>query len=461
LVDAFLREDTATAYQTKIDTVSAALVSERAHNRVLQEGVLAGIAELKASFAHSCLHVKGCLRAQLHSHSEQSGEHMRLALQSMRNSAADTQQALRTHLQQAGQSAAQQQEHATKELQAMQASFHSALGGMSQEVQQSVSTAVSDLLQQLSVPVSSGSGSGSELDEERLVAGIAATGEKLDQLLRAFEASSAGVLQLQKMLQAQHELVALMEARGNPLPSQFIVGPELRAESRSFVGKVKRKLYKAMWTKVRLYFVCEVSNEVATACGPEGEGYEIEIPTKALKAMVPVLLCSIAVLKAVLAMHGVPAGMVLPSIPQELLEDKASGLLDTLMDKSEELQQLVEQQEEQQEGVVGDSGSGSSGCSSGNGSGSDAVAIGGPAPGLAVQQASLDQLYGLNNKSEKGPKQMAAGWQPKHVQLMQATVDAATTAADADVHGRPRWVLQKHRGKYEQQGERAFPDMAR
>jgi hypothetical protein len=44
----------------------------------------------------------------------------------------------------------------------------------------------------------------------------------------------------------------------------------------------KRKMYNIFWEKVRLVFVCDVSNNFAPS-GPDGRGYEIEISSKTLK----------------------------------------------------------------------------------------------------------------------------------------------------------------------------------
>ena len=181
-----------------------------------------------------------------------------------------------------------------------------------------------------------------------------------------------------------------------------------------------------------MFFVCGVSNELADS-GPDQKGYLINIPEKALTGLMPILLASLAVLKLVLQIHGLPAGL-LPSVPEDLLQDGASGFLEAIMSTTETLHDNLS-------------------------SAADDAGVGGIVDGansLAIQEGRIDQLFALIRQSEggQGAASMAAGWQPRYAGLVKATPWGSAVAAGA--LGTSQWILPKHKEVYESQGLQAF-----
>ena len=155
-----------------------------------------------------------------------------------------------------------------------------------------------------------------------------------------------------------------------------------------------------------------MSGQVALQGGPQQAGYELELPTQTLKTLLPVLVASVAVLKAVLQVY-----MTSDALVQSLL-----GSLPSLDDLADSL--------------------GSHGDSSG-----DAEAV-----FSAVQEGDLEQLFQLVQRCEAGKEKGAgaplSGWEPKCPGLVKAS-------AGSGVQGESCWVLPQYTQVFEQHGDKA------
>ena len=100
---------------------------------------------------------------------------------------------------------------------------------------------------------------GADSDASSLV-GVAATQQRLDAVLAVLQESSGQLAALQAMAAAQHQLLALVERRGNLLPRSFVVLPAdlsclQQQPPASFFKRLGKKARGVFWTKVRLFFV--------------------------------------------------------------------------------------------------------------------------------------------------------------------------------------------------------------
>ena len=230
---------------------------------------------------------------------------------------------------------------------------------------------------------------------------------------------------------AHHHMLRIMEARGNILPTKFIIVPSMEQVSSSswnIVKKLKQKARGGLWNKVRLFFVCDISEECAIQGGPKQKGYKLYIPNQALKILLPVLAYSAAILKTVLQIYGVPGGVLpnlLPDLPDNDIvqyimdsipkaEDVAAKAHDICSDKS-----LVEEENQL----------------------------------AAIQEGQVDVLYRLIQKSEGCEGQPLTGWEPKYTGLVKACVSAEAHGKGAT--GSSRWVLPQHKNLYEEHGDEA------
>jgi hypothetical protein len=255
----------------------------------------------------------------------------------------------------------------------------------------------------------------------------AATQEKLDILLAALDSSRKELAMLVAMSSSQQQLLSIMESKGNILPLKFIIVPDIkRIAPSSNVGKLKhtaqkvfselkQKVYKVFWNKVRLFFVCDISDECAEG-GPNNDGYELEIPTKTLKVLSPVLKFSVGVLKTALMAQGIPAG-ILPHLP-ECVDYKMQDVLDEMI------------------------------SSVGSFSGKDDED-----QLTAIQEGQVDELFKLIQKCEGCDSSPLTGWEPKHTGLEKVSV--SLEAHSRGVMGSSKWVLRKYKDEYKEYGEDA------
>ena len=65
-----------------------------------------------------------------------------------------------------------------------------------------------------------------------------------------------------------------------------------------------------LWERCRLIFFCQILLEVV-ACGTDGHGYDLKLPTKTLKTLIPVLKMGLLFLRVALASQGLGGGVVL------------------------------------------------------------------------------------------------------------------------------------------------------
>jgi len=148
------------------------------------------------------------------------------------------------------------------------------------------------------------------------------TDKKLDLLLSLVKEMRSDIDSMGRSV----ELVAnlALESTGGAFPSTFTMKPKAKAASSSapppgsssglakITGYLKRKIrdpvVSLLWNESKLVFVCPVTcREVE--CGPSGDGYDISVPTPALKTLVPALRFGLLVLKIGLATQGLGASV--------------------------------------------------------------------------------------------------------------------------------------------------------
>ena len=266
------------------------------------------LTEMKTSLSHVLVSVSSCERfceslvanvKCLATEGAASAEETRLLLSALEQATVGTKESLQRQSHGDGDS-----EVILAALCELQSRFDEQLGQHQQHVSREVSAAISVALaevrqQQMDSDVSS-----------RVA--VAATQEKLDVVLEALRESHDQLNVLTAMSAAQKELLDIVEKRGNLLPRKFVILPDapLDKKDKNVFRLMKKKMTRSLWTEVRLFFVCDESNQCAMQGGPKQKGYTIKIPTATLKVLLPVLVGSVAVLKVVLQMHGVPAGLV-------------------------------------------------------------------------------------------------------------------------------------------------------
>ena len=279
----------------------------------------------------------------------------------------------------------------------LQARFDEQLGQHQQHVATEVSNAISVALAEVRQQQM-------DSDDSSRVA-VAATQQKLDVVLEALRESHDQLNALTAMSAAQKELLDIVEKRGNLLPRKFVILPDapLDKKSSSVFQSMKKKMSRSLWTKVRLFFVCDESNQCAMQGGPKQEGYTIKIPTATLKVLVPVLVGSVAVLKVVLQMHGVPAGLV-PNVSDWPGDSYLQAIMSHLPSVDDVVDELVVESESLKRTEAQYS---------------------------AVQEGHVDELFRLVQQSE-GCKEghPLTGWEPRFTGLVKASGN--------------RWVLPEH-----------------
>ena len=180
---------------------------------------------------------------------------------------------------------------------------------------------------------------------------------------------------------------------------------------------------------MRLFFVCEISNEVAFTCGPERKGYLIEIPTALLVALKYVLIASISVIKVLMTVNGIPGGL-LPNIPVDL--GNSAKYIENLFDQipSDEKLEKVKTKFEKLNGLpdkIQDI--------------EDQM--------TSIQEGDVVELFKLIQKSEvSSSEDVLLGWTPKFVGLHRISPNSG-------VLGGSKWVLEAYRELYSQLGDPA------
>jgi hypothetical protein len=194
--------------------------------------------------------------------------------------------------------------------------------------------------------------------------------------------------------------------------------------------KLTHKAWKLFWKKIRLFFVCDISDQCAFNGGPGQLGYELAIPTKLLKVLMPVLIGSLAVLKIVLQMHGVPAGLVpnLPDLPGDSIIQAIMSNIPSFDEVSDTIDTIATT------------------CGTYN----DAL-LEAESQLSAIQEGQIDELFRLIQKSEGCAVGLPlTGWEPRFTGLTKTSVSSSD-----GVVGRSQWVLPEHQDLYTEHGEAA------
>ena len=196
---------------------------------------------------------------------------------------------------------------------------------------------------------------------------------------------------------------------------------------------MKEKCSSALWNKVRLVMVCEVSGECAE-CGKDGKGYRLELPSKLLK----VVMASLVVLKVALQMNGVPAGLI-PNLPDM---GGAAALVQRLADSLPD-QDVLEKVGAGVEGVK----------KAGEEAGQREELLGASTSTASAQEGPADVIFRLIQKEEgcEGAPLPLVGWRPRLTGLVQATPRAGVRGVKGETGC--KWVLPKYQHSYEQRGE--------
>ena len=254
---------------------------------------------------------------------------------------------------------------------------------------------------------------------------VAATQHKLDMVMESLESSRKKMDLLLSAAECQHELLALLEKKSNLLPSKFIIVPDLKHLTDSnFFKRVALKAKKLFWKKVRLIFVCDLTEKYTCSCGPDGFGYELEIPTKLLQVLLPVVQASMLVLRAVMQVHGFPTGFFpkLPDLPKHVILQAIINAVpdaDELIEKAGAHCDDIDLEERLEKA-------------------SD------------INEGRVDQLYRLIQKREGNPDSLPLNdWEPKYVGLKKVAVE------NMGVKGTSKWVLEEHEELFRQHGDSA------
>ena len=185
----------------------------------------------------------------------------------------------------------------------------------------------------------------------------ASANEKIEALVSVVTDLKEEVHSVHTLSLQQHELLRIIEKRSNLMPHTFIILPRLQPifdKTASTISKMKNCLLRQkvrltglVWEQSTLHFVCPITRKLVT-CGPEGNGYPINMPRAWVRAMAPALQWGLFFLKVALATQGL--GGVVPDIPMEWLQ-----VLNTLpgADQRDKLQSVIDQITN--DGVVTDS----------------------------------------------------------------------------------------------------------
>jgi hypothetical protein len=138
--------------------------------------------------------------------------------------------------------------------------------------------------------------------------------EKLEVLLSMVENLQHKIDSLDKANGILLKITSKIECKMNKMPYTFVIKPEaVRAPleaSASRIQKIgnfaKRFLqysYSLAWSRSRLVFVCPITMK-QVPCGHDGNGYIVDVPTRRLKELAPVLKFGLLFLKVALATQG-------------------------------------------------------------------------------------------------------------------------------------------------------------
>ena len=143
---------------------------------------------------------------------------------------------------------------------------------------------------------------------------------KIDALVAMVGSMQQQVSEIASSVGDLKTATAELSARSDNMPFTFFVIPKpetqkLGAGESVFaktVNFVKRKLtdkvVRLAWEQSKLVFVCPVTMQ-EVPCGPDGKGYDISIPTAALKTAMPALKWGMLLLKVGLATQGMGAAV--------------------------------------------------------------------------------------------------------------------------------------------------------
>ena len=155
----------------------------------------------------------------------------------------------------------------------------------------------------------------------------ASANDKIEALVSVVTDMKEEVSSMHTLSLRQHELLQVIEKRSNLMPHTFVILPKLHTvldKNASTISKMtncllrqKDRLTGLVWEQSTLYFVCPVTHKMAV-CGPEGQGYPINLPRAWVRALAPALQWGLFFLKVALATQGL--GGVVPNIPTEWLQ---------------------------------------------------------------------------------------------------------------------------------------------
>jgi len=153
---------------------------------------------------------------------------------------------------------------------------------------------------------------------------VKVTANKLDAILAMLKEVKAQVQELHELQQAQLSLLAVMNRELiNFMPHLIVILPGRKREkldksatrsskSKNCMLRMKDSVSSVLWEESRLHFICPVTLQPSTTCGPyKEEGYPISMPTALLKTAVPILKMGLLTLQVILATQGM--GSLVPN----------------------------------------------------------------------------------------------------------------------------------------------------
>lgn len=177
--------------------------------------------------------------------------------------------------------------------------------------------------------------------------------KKMDIMLSMMDNMQTQISDIQRQVTKVRELTVKIDGKTNNFPRTFIIKPRTASAAAAealaaanagkkklghrlkkigkFINhKVLAKVDDLLWEKSVLVFVCPVTME-EVPCGPDGNGYEICLPSALFKAAIPVLKWGFMFLKVALATQGMGAavpdiGKLLPPIDNSYLETVAQAI---------------------------------------------------------------------------------------------------------------------------------------
>jgi hypothetical protein len=219
---------------------------------------------------------------------------------------------------------------------------------------------------------------------------------------------------LRLIAESQLTIMSNVHKTLNSFPKCFVILPEPKQDSKGLWGtqgvswfeKAKEiaveRVTKPFITYFRLYFVCDVTKQIAFQGGPDGNGYRISVPSWLLKALTPFLQITVFALKVLLLTQGLGAvGNIIPDIPDlKDVSDKINKLLkmeivgDAAKDVKGKVKEKIAKAEENNE------------------------KLGEMVENYDITQTGeIDEVYQLIQQSEKSDAISLSGWKPKYTGL--------------------------------------------